>query len=68
MRDLPPDEMRRLRRAESAFLDTCRAWGYREIRTPAIEPLHLFTSAGTLSPQALERVFSLLDLVCCFCV
>ncbi len=26
-----------------------------------IEPLHLFTSAGTLSPQTLDRVYSFLD-------
>ena len=28
---------------------------------PLIEPLHLFTSAGTLSPQTLDRVYSFLD-------
>ncbi len=39
----------------------CRAWGYREVRTPVVEPLHLFTSAGTLSPQTLEGVYSFLD-------
>jgi histidyl-tRNA synthetase len=61
MRDLLPDEMDRLRMAEDAFASACRAWGYREIRTPVIEPLHLFTSAGTLSPQTLDRVYSFLD-------
>lgn len=61
MRDLLPDEMDRLRAVEDAFAATCRAWGYREIRTPVIEPLHLFTSAGTLSPQTLDRVYSFLD-------
>ncbi len=61
MRDLLPDEMERLRSAEDAFATACRAWGYREIRTPVIEPLHLFTSAGTLSPQTLDRVYSFLD-------
>jgi histidyl-tRNA synthetase len=61
MRDLLPEEMERLRAVEDAFARTCRAWGYREIRTPAIEPLHLFTSAGTLSPQTLDRVYSFLD-------
>ena len=53
--------MERLRAVEDAFRATCRAWGYREIRTPVIEPLHLFTSAGTLSPQTLDRVYSFLD-------
>lgn len=61
MRDLLPDEMDRLRAVEDAFGAACRAWGYREIRTPVIEPLHLFTSAGTLSPQTLDRVYSFLD-------
>jgi len=61
MRDLLPDEMARVRRVEDAFAATCAAWGYSEVRTPVIEPLHLFTSAGTLSPQTLERVYSFLD-------
>ncbi|TAK57437.1 MAG: ATP phosphoribosyltransferase regulatory subunit [Dehalococcoidia bacterium] len=61
MRDLLPDEMDRVRRVEDAFAAACRAWGYREVRTPVVEPLHLFTSAGTLSPQTLEGVYSFLD-------
>ncbi len=61
MRDLLPDEMDKLRSVEEAFAAACRAWGYREVRTPVIEPLHLFTSAGTLSPQTLDRVYSFLD-------
>ena len=61
MRDLLPDEMDRVRAVEDAFAAACRSWGYREIRTPVIEPLHLFTSAGTLSPQTLDRVYSFLD-------
>lgn len=61
MRDVLPEEMARVRRVESAFAATCRAWGYGEIRTPVIEPLHLFTAAGTLSPQTLDRVYSFLD-------
>ena len=61
MRDLGPDEMARFRRIERAFLETAAAAGYHEIRTPTIEPLHLYTAAGTLSPQALDRVYSFLD-------
>jgi histidyl-tRNA synthetase len=61
MRDILPGEMARVRAIEDAFVQTCREWGYDEIRTPAIEPLHLFTSAGTLSPKALDRVYSFLD-------
>jgi histidyl-tRNA synthetase len=61
MRDLDPGEMMRFRRVEEEFRSTCRSWGYSEIRTPVIEHLHLFTSAGTLSPQMLGRVYSFLD-------
>jgi histidyl-tRNA synthetase len=61
MRDVLPDEMEKLRFVEETFARTCSERGYREIRTPVIEPLHLFTSAGTLSPQALDRVYSFLD-------
>ncbi|MEE8369974.1 MAG: ATP phosphoribosyltransferase regulatory subunit, partial [Dehalococcoidia bacterium] len=61
MRDLLPPQMRRYRRIEEAFRGVCQGWGYAEVRTPTIEQLHLFTSAGTLSPQALGRVYSFLD-------
>ena len=61
MRDLTPEEMERFRRTEDRFREVCLGWGYREIRTPTIEPLHLFTAAGTLSPHMLERVYSFLD-------
>jgi histidyl-tRNA synthetase len=61
MRDILPAEMARVRRIESAFGEACRAWGYGEVRTPLIEHLHLFTAAGTLSPQTLDRVYSFLD-------
>jgi histidyl-tRNA synthetase len=61
MRDLLPDEMDRVRIVEDAFAAVCRLWGYREIRTPVIEPLHLFTAAGTLSPRMLDTVYSFLD-------
>src|SRR3990170_7568045 len=61
MRDMLPDEMRRFRRLEEAFLSACLGWGYEEIRTPVLEHLHLFTTAGTLSPQMLGRVYSFLD-------
>jgi len=61
MRDILPGEMERFRRIESAFRDVCLGWGYEEIRTPTIEHLFLFTSAGTLSPQMLDRVYSFLD-------
>jgi histidyl-tRNA synthetase len=61
MRDMLPHDMERFRRIEDAFRSVCQGWGYDEIRTPTIEQMHLFTSAGTLSPQMLGRVYSFLD-------
>ncbi len=61
MRDRLPEEMRRFRRVEEAFRAACQGWGYEEIRTPILEHLHLFTTAGTLSSQMLGRVYSFLD-------
>jgi len=59
--DLSPDEMRAFRLVEDIFRDCCLGWGYDEIRTPTLEYLHLFTSAGTLTPNMLGRVYSFLD-------
>jgi histidyl-tRNA synthetase len=61
MRDMLPDDMERFRLIEAAFRTACLGWGYREVRTPTIERLHLFTATGTLSPQMLDRVYSFLD-------
>lgn len=61
MRDLGPRDMAQFRAVERTFLDVTTSGGYREVRTPAIEPLHLYSASGTLSPQALERVYSFLD-------
>ncbi len=61
MRDLLPPDMERFRQVEAAFRTACLGWGYREVRTPTIEHLHLFTVAGTLSPHMLDRVYSFLD-------
>ena len=61
MRDLLPADMDRFRKVETAFRTACLGWGYREVRTPTVEHLHLFTAAGTLSPHMLDRVYSFLD-------
>jgi histidyl-tRNA synthetase len=61
MRDLSPEEMTLFRLVEGVFRDCCFKWGYREVRTPTIEYLHLFTSAGTLTPSMLGKVYSFLD-------
>src|SRR5512136_380799 len=61
MRDLFPADMEKFRLANEIFRDSCRKWGYEEVRTPTLEYLHLFTSAGTLTPSMLGRVYSFLD-------
>ena len=60
-RDMFPQDMRGFRNVEAAFRSSCYLWGYEEIRTPTLEYLQLFTSAGTLSPTMLSRVYSFLD-------
>ena len=61
MRDLSPAEMTVFRLVEGICRDGFIKWGYREVRTPTIEYLHLFTSAGTLTPGRLGKVYSFLD-------
>ena len=61
MHDLGPEAMRHFRAVEARFLEVTARAGYAEIRTPTVEPLHLFTGAGTLSPRMLDRVYSFLD-------
>jgi histidyl-tRNA synthetase len=53
--------MARFRYIEEAFRSCCLGWGYKEIRTPTLEYLHLFTSTGTLTPSMLNKVYSFLD-------
>jgi len=42
-RDMLPDEMEKRRVTELQFRNVAERWGYREIATPAFEPLDLFT-------------------------
>jgi len=60
-RDLSPEGMAGFRLIEGAFRDCCLKWGYKEVRTPTLEYLHLFTSTGTLTPGMLGKVYSFLD-------
>jgi histidyl-tRNA synthetase len=60
-RDLSPEEMAGFRLIEGTFRDCCLKWGYKEVRTPTLEYLHLFTSTGTLTPSRLGKVYSFLD-------
>ena len=59
--DLTAEEMVRFRSVEEAFRETSKSYGYLEVRTPTLEYLYLFTSAGTLTPGMLRRVYSFLD-------
>ena len=61
MRDLLPADMAAFRIIEGICRQCFLKWGYQEVRTPTIEYLHLFTSAGTLTPAMLGKVYSFLD-------
>ncbi|MEA3442799.1 MAG: ATP phosphoribosyltransferase regulatory subunit [Chloroflexota bacterium] len=61
MQDLLPEDMLRFRHIQSVFRNCCLKWGYKEVRTPTIEYLHLFTATGTLTPGKLRTVYSFLD-------
>ncbi len=54
-------DMNAFRRLEDVFRKSCLSWGYQEVRTPTLEYLHLFTAAGTLTPNMLSKVYSFLD-------
>jgi histidyl-tRNA synthetase len=59
--DMKPEDMEKFRYIESVFREQCLGHGYQEIRTPSLEYLHLFTAAGTLTPDRLNKVYSFLD-------
>ena len=61
MRDMSPAEMAVFHAVKGVCRESFTKWGYREVRTPTIEYLHLFTSAGTLTPTMLGKVYSFLD-------
>ena len=61
MRDILPDDMAKFRYIEDVFRRCASQWGYDEVRTPALEYMHLFTATGTLTPGMLGRVYSFLD-------
>lgn len=59
--DLSVDEISLFRRLENAFLSRCRHFGYREIKTATIQPLHIFTASDALSQTRLRRIYSFID-------
>ncbi len=60
-KDLLPKDMIKFRHAERVFLEEAIRWGYQEVKTPTIEPISLFTAAGTLDPRMLDNLYSFLD-------
>ncbi len=60
-RDLLPKDTVVFRYIEDVFRNSCLGWGYQEVKTPTLEYLYLFTSAGTLTPNMLSKVYSFLD-------
>ncbi|HDL00946.1 MAG TPA: hypothetical protein ENH23_01770, partial [candidate division Zixibacteria bacterium] len=59
--DLLPQDIIKFRKMETAFLERCRQFGYQEIKTSTIEPLHIFMATGALAPELLRNVYSFLD-------
>jgi histidyl-tRNA synthetase len=60
-RDLLPKDIEAFRYIDDVFRKSCLSWGYQEVRTPTLEYMHLFTAAGTLTPNMLSKVYSFLD-------
>jgi len=60
-RDLLPKDIEAFRFIEDVFRRSCLSWSYQEVRTPTLEYLYLFTTAGTLTPDMLSKVYSFLD-------
>src|SRR5215813_8293802 len=60
MNDILPDEVRRWQLVESAFRSTVERYGYREIRTPLLEPTELFVrSVGETTDIVQKEMFTL---------
>jgi histidyl-tRNA synthetase len=43
------------------FLQRCSQFGYQEIKTSTIEPLHIFMATDALAPEILKKVYSFVD-------
>jgi histidyl-tRNA synthetase len=55
MHDVLPDEIGRFQRIERAFADVMRLHGFREIRTPYVEPTPLFVRTIGESTDVVEK-------------
>ena len=58
-RDFTPEEMRKRRFVELQLRQIAELWGYREIATPAFEPLELFTVKS--GEAIVEEIYSFKD-------
>jgi histidyl-tRNA synthetase len=59
--DLTIQEVHSFRCIENAFMKRCHQFGYQEIKTGTIQPLHIYTAQGTFSPSRLRRMYSFID-------
>ena len=55
MNDVLPDEMARWHRVEAAFARVARLYGFREMRTPYVEPTALFVRAIGEATDVVEK-------------
>jgi histidyl-tRNA synthetase len=55
------DNLKKFQVIEKIFRDVLNANNFTEIRTTTIQPLNLYTSAGTLTPSMLHGTYSFLD-------
>jgi histidyl-tRNA synthetase len=55
MNDVLPDEMSRWHRVEAAFARTMKLYGFREVRTPFVEPTSLFVRAIGEATDVVEK-------------
>ena len=55
------DTLKKFQAIEKVFRDILNTNNFTEIRTSTIQPLNLYTSAGTLTPSMLHGTYSFLD-------
>ena len=55
MNDVLPDELSRWQRVEAAFARTLQLYGFREVRTPLVEPTSLFVRAIGEATDVVEK-------------
>lgn len=59
--DLTIEDTFRFRKLKEAFLSLCSQFGYNEIKTATIQPLHIFTALGAMNENRLRRIYSFID-------